>query len=115
VTVPPAMFGYAALDADLVEANPRAADHQAEAWREEFAQFAARNGYTLAGVFVDARGRAEAFYALIERIHTDDVTLVVVPDPTHLEHLACLTGADLRAASHYLRARILLLPAATGR
>jgi hypothetical protein len=75
------MFGYAALDADLVEANPRAADHQAEAWREEFAQFAARNGYTLAGVFVDACGRAEAFYALIERIHTDNVTLVAIPDP----------------------------------
>jgi hypothetical protein len=109
------MFGYAAVDADLVEANPRAADHQVEAWGEEFAQFAARNGYTLAGVFVDARGRAEAFYTLIERIHTEDVTLVVVPDPTHLEHLACLTGADLRAASHYLRARILLLPTLDGR
>jgi hypothetical protein len=79
------------------------------------AQFADHNGYTLAGVFVDARGRADAFYALIERIHTDDVTIVAVPDPTHLEHLACLTGADLRAASRYLRARILLLPAATGR
>ncbi|HEX2807000.1 MAG TPA: hypothetical protein VHN80_12610, partial [Kineosporiaceae bacterium] len=65
MTVPPAMFGYASLDADLVEANPRAADHQAEAWRHQFAQFAARNGYTLAGVFVDARGRAEAFYTLI--------------------------------------------------
>ena len=109
------MFGYASLDADLVEANPRAADHQAEAWREEFAQFAVRNGYALAGVFVDARGRAEAFYTLIVRIHTDDVSLVAVPDPTHLEHLACLTGADLRAASHYLRARILLLSAMDGR
>ena len=109
------MFGYAAVNADLVEANPRAADHQAEAWREEFAQFAARNGYTLAGVFVDARGQAEAFYTLIERIHTDHVTLVAVPDPTHLEHLACLTGTDLRAASRYLRARILLLPATDAR
>jgi hypothetical protein len=52
------MFGYAALDADLVEANPRAADHQAEAWRHQFAQFAARNRYTLAGYLsMPAAGR----------------------------------------------------------
>jgi hypothetical protein len=41
--------------------------------------------------------------------------LVAIADPTHLEHLACLTGTDLRAASRYLRARILLLPATGGR
>ena len=115
MTLRPAIFGYATVDADLVEINPRAADLQVEAWRQEFTHFAVLRGYALAGVFVDASGGAEAFYTLIERIHSDKVALVVVPDPTHLDHLACLVGADLRAASRYLRARILVLPATAGR
>lgn len=113
MTPGPAIFGYAVVDADLVETNPQAADDQVQSRRREFAQFAVQHGYTLAGVFVDARGRAEDFYTLVNRIRTEHITLVVVPNPTHFQHLACLTGADIRAVSRYLHARILTLPTAT--
>jgi hypothetical protein len=77
------------------------------------ARFAEREGYHLAGVFTDVRGRSEAgIYALVEAVRTCDAAAVVVPDLGHIRHVGCFQGADVRTASRYLRARLLVLQGA---
>lgn len=74
----------------------------------ELATFASDNGYHLAGLFTDVRGRTESgLYALLGALRHGDATAVVVPDLNHLRHAGCLTGADLSAAGRFRRARLL--------
>ena len=103
----PRLFGYVAVPAGT---EPDAADDAIRRWRLQIAGFAQREGFALTAVFADVRGRAEAFYAMVERIGRDGAVAVVVPDLDHLGHLPCLSGADVRSASRYLRARLLTIP-----
>jgi hypothetical protein len=102
----PRLFGYVAVPA---ETGPDEADDAIHRWRLQIAAFAQHEGFTLTAVFADVRGRAEAFYAMVERIGRDGAVAVVVPDLGHLGHLPCLSGADVRSASRYLRARLLTI------
>jgi hypothetical protein len=82
------------------------------AWEAVLAVFAQREGYTLVGIFCDVRGRTQSgLYALVDAIHHGGAVAVVVPDLSHLNQAAALTGADLHMASRYLRARLLTLDA----
>lgn len=70
---------------------------------------AAWRGYQLAGVFSDVAPRSDAgFYELLDAVRRDGVSAVVVPDLSHLAHVGCLEGADVRAASRYLKVKVIL-------
>jgi hypothetical protein len=104
--------GYVAVPA---HASPDAAKGMVAEWRESFAAYARREGYSLGPVFSDVRGRAEAgLYGLAEYLRRDGAVGVVVPDLGHLTHVRCLAGADWRTAQRYLRAAVLPVDAASG-
>jgi hypothetical protein len=72
------------------------------------AAFATSQGYVLSGVFSDIRGETETgLYAMLAAIRSGAALAVLVIDIEHLRHVGCLTGADVRTASRYLRARVL--------
>jgi hypothetical protein len=74
----------------------------------ELAWLAAEQGYALAGVYCDVRGRSDCgVYQVVEAVRRGDAVAVVVPDLEHLRHCGCLAGADLRTASRFLRAQQL--------
>jgi hypothetical protein len=103
----PSAFAYLALP---THTHPGDHEEAIAAARRELAAFAAREGYPLAGVFTDVRGRTEAgLYGMLAAIRCGGAVAVVVPDLGHLRHVGCLAGADLRTASRYLRARLLPL------
>jgi hypothetical protein len=73
------------------------------------AAWAQREGLTLVGVFADVRGEGErGFYALVAAVQERGAVAVVVPGLDHVRHLGCLTGADVRCMSRYLRAALLV-------
>lgn len=74
---------------------------------------AERAGHELAEVFADVRGRSEqGFYALVTAVRQrEDVAAVVVPRLGDLGRVGCLSGADVRTAERYLRARVLAVHA----
>jgi hypothetical protein len=77
---------------------------------QELAAFASREGFALAGMFSDIRGRSESgMYRLIGAIRRSHISTVVIPGPSHLRHSGCLTNADVRTAARHLRARILIV------
>ena len=101
----PAIFGY-------VSVLPWSEDRDVRAWQRGIETFAAAEGYALAGIFTDVRGAGESgFYALMAALRHEQAVAVVVPDMGHLEHVACLAGADARVATRYLRARVLTVGA----
>jgi hypothetical protein len=74
------------------------------------AGFAAVEGYRLAGVFQDVRGRTETgLYTMLTAVRREQAVAVAVPDLEHLRHVGCLAGADPATAARYLQARPLIL------
>jgi hypothetical protein len=103
--VHPAIFGYLSVP-------PWSEDQEVRSWQRAVEAFAATEGYALAGIFTDVRGAGESgFYALMAALRHEEAVAVVVPDMGHLEHVACLAGADARVATRYLRARVLTVDA----
>lgn len=91
----PLVFGY--VRAPL--AVPQARSASASLWRTAIARFATREGFTLAQVFVEARGEPPwtSLTSLLEAARFTPVTAVVVPDITHLGHTVddCRTHREL--------------------
>jgi hypothetical protein len=99
----PADTGAGVGEAGVPEEAARAAVHVLR-------RFAAREGYTLGGVFTDVRDRSQSgLHALLDAVRRDEAAAVVVPDLGHLRHVGCLAGADARTASHFLRARLVTM------
>jgi hypothetical protein len=71
--------------------------------------FAQAHGYCLRGIFVDQRGRSDesSFQALLRAVRSGKATVLVVPDFGHLAHLPCLSGADVRTMTRYIRAQVV--------
>jgi hypothetical protein len=76
--------------------------------RASLAEYAAKEGFTLAEVYVDLTGQDAAFYQLLQQIQVGEASAVVVPDLGHLAHLGCLAEADRRTASRFVRAPVLI-------
>jgi hypothetical protein len=87
-------------------------------WREQvvnaaagdFAAFAHRAGYRLAGVFTDVRGQSEhGFPALVTALRSHGAGAVVVPELSHLRQVGCLAGAGAATAARFLQADLLVV------
>ncbi len=76
--------------------------------------FAATEGYTLAGIYADLPGQQGAFYAMFDHLRRVDAAAVAVPHLGHLAHLPALASADQRTASRYLHARLLVIAPTSG-
>jgi hypothetical protein len=101
-------LGYLAIPTDASSDGPGGTVQPATAVLSAFA--AQHGGYVLTRVYTDLRGVTEAgLYRLMEAVRRGDTVTVVVPDLDHLRSARCLTGADLRTAERYLRARVLVL------
>ncbi len=106
--MPAAIFGYVSVPHGLP-------DRQVRAWYRDLEAFATLHGYVLAGIFQDVRGTGETgFYAMLTALRHEGAVAVAVPALEHLQAVAGLDGADLRAVRRYLRARVLVAPP-TGR
>jgi hypothetical protein len=76
----------------------------------DFAAFAQRAGYQLAGVFTDVRGQSEhGFYALVSALRSHGAGAVVVPELSHLLQVGCLAGAGAATTARFLQADLLVV------
>jgi hypothetical protein len=94
----PLLVGYLVAATSQDEGNARRC----------LARFAALEGFTLGPVYVDRPGREHGFYRMVQELRRGQTAAVAVPDWTHLAGVGCLAGADLRTASRYLQARLLI-------
>lgn len=76
--------------------------------RQAFADFAAREGYDLAGVFTDVgEAHGGGLDQLVGEVRRRDAAAVLVPDVRHLAHVPWLAGADLPTAARALGTRVV--------
>jgi hypothetical protein len=96
-------LGYVRFPADAREGLERVV----ASVRRDLAACAERAIHELAGVFADPQdGSAQGFHALVVAVQRrEDVAAVVVPRMGDLGQASCLSGADVRTAERYLRAR----------
>src|SRR5437868_2107332 len=82
--------------------------------RRSLAEFAQLEGLDLASIFVDHRGsQPYGFAALRTLIRRTGVRLVVLPDLTHVEHLATVNALTQAGLARFLGAAVLLTDMAT--
>src|SRR3954453_14989994 len=77
--------------------------------RRALADFAMREGLDLQSIFVDHRGgQPYGFAALRPLIRRTGVRLVVLPDLTHVEHIATVNALTQVGLARFLGAAVLL-------
>src|SRR4051795_3100028 len=82
--------------------------------RRAQADFAMHEGLDLQSIFVDHRGsQPYGFAALRTLIRRTDVRLVVLPDLTHVEHIATVSALTQAGLARFLNAGVLLTNPAT--
>src|SRR3954451_15885826 len=80
--------------------------------RRTLADFAMLEGLDLQSVFVDHRGgQPYGFAALRTLIRRTRVRLVVLPDLTHVEHIATVSALTRAGLGRFLNAAVLLTSA----
>src|SRR3954469_20073061 len=82
--------------------------------RRALADFAMLEGLDLESIFVDHRGtQPYGFAALRTLIRRTGIRLVVLPDLTHVEHIATVNALTRAGLARFLGAAVLLTAPAT--
>jgi hypothetical protein len=82
--------------------------------RRHVADFAVLEGLDLHSIFVDHRGtQPYGFAAMRTLIRRTGVRLVVLPDLTHVEHIATVSALTQAGLARFLNAAVLLTSPAT--
>jgi hypothetical protein len=104
----PKAFGY-------VSVPENASDDETQRWQKEIASFVDDEGYDLAGMFSDVRGRgAQGFEAMSRALCGGAADEVVVPRYDHLEHVPGFGPCDVRLLSRYLHAEVVAVEEPVG-